>query len=78
MAQRKRIQLGTMRLWVQSLALISGLRIQCCHELWCRLQTQFRHRHSSLLWLWCRMVAVAPFPPLTWELPHAIGVALKK
>ena len=26
-AQMKRIQLGTMRLWVQILALLSGLRI---------------------------------------------------
>ena len=25
---------------VQSLASLSGLRIWCCHELWCRLQTQ--------------------------------------
>ena len=40
--QRKHIQLGTMRLWVQSLALLSGLGIQGCHELWCRLQTQLR------------------------------------
>ena len=39
-AQQKRIWLGTMRLWVQSLALLSGLRIGRCHELWCRLQTR--------------------------------------
>ena len=26
-----------MRLQVQSLALLSRLRIQCCRELWCRL-----------------------------------------
>ena len=32
-AQWKQIQLGTMRLWVQSLASLSGLRIQRCHEL---------------------------------------------
>ena len=37
-AQRKRIQLGTMRLHVQSLALLSGLKIRCCPELWCRSQ----------------------------------------
>ena len=41
-AQQKRIQLGTMRLWVRSLALPSGLRIWHCHELWCRSQTQLR------------------------------------
>ena len=40
--QWKRIQLGTMRLWVRSLALLSGLRIRHCHELWCRLQTRLR------------------------------------
>ena len=39
MAQPKRIRLGTMRLQVWSLALLSGLRIQRCRELWCRLQT---------------------------------------
>ena len=38
--QRKQIQLGTMRLQVRSLALLSGLRIRHCHELSCRLQTQ--------------------------------------
>ena len=36
MAQQKRIRLGTMRLQVQSLALLSGLRIRRCRELWCR------------------------------------------
>ena len=35
------IQLGTMRLRVQSLALLSGLRIWCCCELWCRSQARF-------------------------------------
>ena len=32
-AQQKRIRLGTMRFGVWSLASISGLRIQCCHEV---------------------------------------------
>ena len=31
------IRLGTMRVWVRSLALLSGLRI---HELWCRSQAR--------------------------------------
>ena len=39
-AQWKRIWLGTMRLRVWFLAWLSGLRSWCCHELWCRLQTQ--------------------------------------
>ena len=38
LAQQKQIQLGIMKLWVQSLALLSGLRIWRCHELQCRLQ----------------------------------------
>ena len=38
-------------------------------------------RHSSdlvLLRLWCRLAAVAPFQHLPWELPYAIGAALKR
>ena len=38
MAQWKRIRLESMRMKVQSLASLSGLRIWHCHELWCRLQ----------------------------------------
>ena len=36
-----RTQLVSMRAKVQSLASLSGL-IWCCHELWCRSQTQLR------------------------------------
>ena len=39
------------------------------------------HRPSSglaLLWLCCRLAAVAPIRPLAWEPPHASGVALKE
>ena len=36
MAQWKRIWLGFMRMQVQSLASLSGSRIQHCWELWCR------------------------------------------
>ena len=31
-----------------------------------------------LLWLWHRPAAVAPIYPLAWELPCAMGVALKR
>ena len=41
-AQRKRIRLGIMRLWVQSPASLSGLRIWGCHELCCRSQMRLR------------------------------------
>ena len=73
-AQWKQIQLETMRLWVRSLATLSGLRIWHCCELWCR------SRHGSdpaLLWLWCRLAAVAPIRSLAWKPPYAVGVALK-
>ena len=49
MAQWKQIWLGSMRMQVQSLALLSGLRIWHCHELWCR---------SHLAWI-CVAVSVA-------------------
>ena len=38
-------------------------------------------RHSSdlaLLWLWCRPAATPRIGPLAWELPYAMGAALKK
>ena len=31
----------------------------------------------KLLWLWCRPAAVVLIQSLTWEFPHAAGVALK-
>ena len=37
--QQKWIWLLSMRMWVHSLASLSGLGIRRCHELWCRLQT---------------------------------------
>ena len=73
MAHQKRIRLGTMRLQVRSLALLSGLRIQrCCG---CGVG----HRRSSdlvFLWLWYRLAATAPIRPLAWEPPYAAGTAL--
>ena len=39
------------------------------------------HRHGSdlvLLWLWHRLAAVALIRPLAWELPCAVGTALKR
>ena len=42
-AQQKRIRLVSMRMQVQSLASLSGLRIWHCHKLWCRSQTWLRY-----------------------------------
>ena len=63
-----------MRLQVLSLALLSGLRIQRCHELWCRSQTK---SDLALLWLWRRLAATAPISPLAWEPAYAEGAALE-
>ena len=30
-----------------------------------------------LLWLWCRLAAIAPIEPLAWEPPCAVGVDLQ-
>ena len=58
-----------MRLQVQPLASLSGLRIWGCRELWCRLQ----------MWLGSHVVvAKAPIGPLAWEPPYAAGVAPEK
>ena len=57
---------------VWSLALLSGLGIQRCHELWCR-----RISDLALLWLWCKPWTTAPFGPLAWKPPYAKGAALK-
>ena len=32
----------------------------------------------ALLWLWRRLAVVALIWPLAWELPYAVGAALKK
>jgi len=79
MVQQKRIRLETMRLRVQSLALLSGLRIWHCHEMQCRCGVGCRRGSDlALLWLWHRLAAVALIRPLAWESPYAMGMALKK
>ena len=67
MAQWKRIQLGTMHLQVQSLALLSGLSAMSCGVLLrCGLD-------PALLWLW--PAAVAPIRLLAWEPTYTTGAA---
>ena len=35
-------------------------------------------KDPALLWLWCRLGAVALIRPLAWELPYAVGASLKR
>ena len=74
-AQRKQIQLGTMRLRVRSQALLSGLGFGVAVS--CGVGRR-RGSDPKLLWLWCRPAATAPIQPLAWELPYATGAALEK
>ena len=37
-----------------------------------------RRRSSNLTLLWHRLVAAAQILPLAWELPYALGAALKR
>ena len=71
--QQKWIWLGTMRLQVQFLAPLSELRIRRCHV------HGVGHRWGlDPMWLWCRLAAIALIRSLAWELPYAVGVALKR
>ena len=57
---------------MRSHALFSGLRIQCCCGVGHRCGSD-----PALLWLQCRLAAVALIQPLAWELPYTAGVAIK-
>ena len=67
-----RPQLVSMRTRVQSLAFLSGLRIQCCYSVGRRCGLGL-----VLLWLWCRLADAVLIQALSWELPYAESVALK-
>ena len=66
-----------MRTQVPSLALLSGLRMGHCRELWRRSQMQLRSS-VAVTWLWHRPAVTTPIRPLAWELAHVTGAALKK
>ena len=53
--------------WVKG----SGVAVRC--DIGCR-----RGLDLVLLWLWHRLAAVALIQPLAWELPYAVGAALKR
>ena len=74
-AQQTWTPLVSMRMWVRSLAPLSGLKDPAL--LWAAVG----HTHSldlALLWLWHRLAASALIRPLVWEFPYAAHVALKK
>ena len=61
-----------MRMWVRSLASLSGLRAGIAMS--CGVG---RRRSSDPTWLWLWLAAVALIRPLAWEPPYTTGVALK-
>jgi len=75
-----------MSLQVRSLASLSGLRIRCCPELWCRSQTRRRPAAIALIrplaweppYAVAQVSAVAQVCSLVQELLHGMGVAQKK
>ena len=74
MAQWVRNLTSIMRMWVQSLALLRGLRIWRC----CGCGIGLRHSLDPMwLWLWCRLASAAPTPPLAWEI-HMLQVQPEK
>ena len=50
---------------------LSGVAVSC--GVGCRCGSD-----PELLWLWCRLAAVALIQPLAWEPPYATGAALEK
>ena len=66
-AQQKQFRVGTMRLQVRSLASLSGLRIQHCHELWCRSQMWLRS---------CIAVAVARASGYSFDYTPSLGISI--
>ena len=73
-AKWKWIWLQTMRLWVRSLAPISGLSIWHCLELWGTSQMRLGS-HVAVAVMLTR--AIAPIGPVAWEPPYAMGTDLK-
>ena len=71
MAQWKLMLLASMKIQICSLALLSGQATVSC-GVGCRCGSDL-----AVLWLWCRLAALALIRPLAQELPYAAGAALK-
>ena len=70
MAQRVKVPTVSVRMQVQSLSPLSGLRIWHCPRLW--------HRSQMRLVFGVAVAAALLRLFLAWELPCTTGVALKK
>ena len=57
--------------WPHSVGWASGITVSCDVGYRCGSD-------MALLWLWCRLAAVALIQPLAWELPCAVGAKKKK
>ena len=70
-------RLVSMKIQVQSLASLSGLRIQHGHKLRCRSQTQLTSGVAvAMVWAGsCRSDFTLIFP---WELSYAVGAVVKR
>ena len=65
--QQKQIRLVSVRIWIQSLASLSGLRSWGCHKLWCKSQT----------WLGSRIaVAVVSASSCSYSLTPSLGASI--
>ena len=62
---------------VRSLALLGGLRIRHCHELWCRLHMHLGS-HIAAAVMQAGSCSSDSNQPLAWELLYAAPAALKK
>ena len=56
--------------WSHAVGYGSGIATSCCVSHRCNLD-------PMLLWLRCRPAATAPIWNLAWEIPYAVGVAIK-
>ena len=74
--RRLRTQLVFMRIWVLSLASLSGLKDLVLPQAADEITDAVLD--PVLLWLWGRPGAAALIRPLAWELPYATGAAPKR
>ena len=70
-----KIQLASMRMQVQFLTSLSGLRIRHCCELWCWSQTRLGSGIAVAV-VWAGSCS-SNSTPSSWERPYAVDAALK-